>query len=353
MLKDLFNSPSFRNDLWAEPYLIAEAGVNHEGNIELAKRLIEEAKEGGANAIKFQTYKAETIASKNSPSYWDTSKEPIKSQYELFKKYDRFWKTEFEELKKYCDMQGIEFLSTPFDIESAKFLNELMDVFKISSSDITNKPFIQFISNFKKPVILSTGASELKEIDEAISWIKPNKNSLALLHCILRYPTEDEEANLGMILDLKKRYPNEIIGYSDHTLPKEMKTMEIAALLGAKIIEKHFTHDKSIPGNDHYHAMDKKDMKLFLSNLKGVRVLLGNFEKHSLKSEKSARENARRSLVASQLIEKGAVIVESALTFKRPATGISPRELDRVLGAKARRDIEADTILQWKDLIEK
>jgi sialic acid synthase SpsE len=353
MLKNLFNSQSFRNDSWAEPYLIAEAGVNHEGDIELAKRLIEEAKEGGANAIKFQTYKAETIASKHSPAYWDTNKEPIRSQYELFKKYDRFWKTEFEELKKYCDLQDIEFMSTPFDTESAKFLNDLMNVFKISSSDITNKPFIQFISNFKKPVILSTGASELKEIDEAISWIKPNKNSLALLHCILRYPTEDEEANLGMILDLKKRYPNEIIGYSDHTLPKEMKTMEIATLLGAKIIEKHFTHDKSLPGNDHYHAMDKKDMKLFLSNLEDVRVLLGSFEKYPLKSEKAARENARRSLVASQLLEQGAVIGENDLTFKRPATGISPRELDRVIGAKARRDIEADTILQWKDLIEK
>ena len=148
MLKDLFNSQSFRNDSWAEPYLIAEAGVNHEGDIELAKRLIEEAKEGGANAIKFQTYKAETIASKHSPAYWDTNKEPIRSQYELFKKYDRFWKTEFEELKKYCDLQDIEFMSTPFDIESAKFLNDLMDVFKISSSDITNKPFIQFVSNF-------------------------------------------------------------------------------------------------------------------------------------------------------------------------------------------------------------
>lgn len=201
------------------PYIIAEAGVNHEGNIDIAKRLIDEAYEGGANAIKFQTYKAEAIASKNSPAYWDLKKESTQSQFELFQKYDKFWKSEYEELKKHCDKVGIEFLSTSFDVESARFLNDLMDVFKISSSDITNKPFIEYICHFDKPIILSTGASYLHEIQEAVSWIEVYGNPLALLHCVLNYPTLDENANLGMIFDLRQRFPNKIIGYSDHTLP--------------------------------------------------------------------------------------------------------------------------------------
>ena len=160
-LIDFMNSINPYEPKLYKPFIIAEAGVNHEGSMQIAKRLIEEACEGGADAIKFQTYKANTIASKNSPAYWDTTKEPISSQYELFCKHDKFWKKEMEELKSHCDKVGIEFLSTPFDIESAKFLNDLMDVFKISSSDITNKPFIEFICNFKKPIILSTGASFL------------------------------------------------------------------------------------------------------------------------------------------------------------------------------------------------
>ena len=155
-IKDIVSQSIIRNDEIKSPYIIAEAGVNHEGSMDIAKRLIDEAAEGGAHAIKFQTYKADTIASKDSPAYWDITEEPTDSQYKLFKKYDKFWKNEFEQLKMYCDKVGIEFLSTPFDIESAKFLNEMMDVFKISSSDITNKPFIDYISDFGKPIILST-----------------------------------------------------------------------------------------------------------------------------------------------------------------------------------------------------
>ena len=262
---DLFQNQS--DSPVERPYIIAEAGVNHEGSMEIAKRLVDEAKEGGAHAVKFQTYKAETIASKDSPAYWDTTKEPTKSQFELFTKHDKFWKKEMEELKIYCDQVDIEFMSTPFDIESANFLNDLMDVYKISSSDLTNKPFIQHICQFNKPIILSTGASHHHEIIEAVSWINEYKNPLALLHCVLNYPTPDENANLGMISSLVDAFPKNIIGYSDHTLPKDMRSCEIATLLGAKIIEKHFTHDKTLPGNDHYHAMDKEDLKIFNKNL--------------------------------------------------------------------------------------
>jgi sialic acid synthase SpsE len=208
-LLDLFNNPPKRSIV--RPYIIAEAGVNHEGSMDTAKRLIDEAKEGGADAIKFQTYKAETIASKDSPAYWDLTKEPTDSQFKLFKKHDKFWKKEFIELKKYCDSVDIEFMSTPFDVAAAAFLNDLMDVFKVSSSDITNKPFIQHMCGYNKPLILSTGASYLHEVEEAVYWIEQENVPLALLHCVLNYPTEDKNAHLGMIRGLKSKFPIQII----------------------------------------------------------------------------------------------------------------------------------------------
>jgi N-acetylneuraminate synthase len=332
------------------PFVIAEAGVNHEGKMDLARRLIDEAAEGGADAIKFQTYRADTIASKHSPSYWDLSQESTTSQYELFKKYDKFWKTEFEQLKRHCDTVGIEFMSTPFDVESATFLNDLMDVFKISSSDITNKPFIEFLCDFGKPIILSTGASSLDEIAEAVGWIEPSGNPLALLHCVLNYPTEDHNANLGMITSLRETYPDMPIGYSDHTLPGDMQVLEVATLLGAQILEKHFTFDKTLPGNDHYHAMDRDDLKHFHARLDRTFSLLGSFHKEPLLSEEPARQNARRSLVAVRSIAAGATITAEDLTWKRPAHGISPREIDAVVGRVAGRDIAEDELLQWEML---
>ena len=333
-----------------KPYIIAEAGVNHEGQMDLAKRLVEEAAEGGAHAIKFQTYKAEKIASKDSPSYWDTEQEPTESQYQLFKKYDKFWKEEFEQLKLVCDEFEIEFLSTPFDVESATFLNDLMDVFKISSSDITNKPFIEYLSAFKKPIILSTGASDLGEIQDAVNWIAKSGNPLALLHCVLNYPTEDQHAHLGMIKGLKNEFPDHIVGYSDHTLPKDMKSLEIATILGSQILEKHFTHDKSLPGNDHYHAMDREDLKLFNQSIERVLSLIDNHQVVALDSEEPARKNARRSLVAARDIPEGKVIEQHDLTFKRPAHGISPKFIDQVIGKKANRFIMEDEILQWSSV---
>jgi N-acetylneuraminate synthase len=332
---------------FTKPYIIAEAGVNHEGSMDLAKRLIDEAVEGGAQAIKFQTYKAETIASKNSPYYWDISKEPTKSQYELFKKYDKFWKKEYEELKKYCDQAGIEFMSTPFDVESARFLNDLMPVFKISSSDITNLPFIEYMCQFKKPIILSTGASYLWEIQQAVETIEKYENELCLMHCVLNYPTPDENANLGMIKGLQKHFPEYTIGYSDHTLPKDMDTCLYAWLLGAQIIEKHFTHDKTLPGNDHYHAMDKEDLKKFWEKVEKAIQLIGTTKVTALPDEEPARKNARRSLVAAKNIPKNKIIEPSDLTWKRPAHGISPKYFNELIGKKAIVDIEEDSILHW------
>ncbi len=340
----------YRSDAPAigRPFIIAEAGVNHEGSMETARRLVELAADGGADAIKFQTYRAETIASRDSPSYWDTSKEATRSQFELFSKYDSFWKDEFEALAEHCGRTGIEFLSTPFDIESATFLAPLMSTIKISSSDLTNLPFIRFLCDFDKPILLSTGASELWEVAEAITAIRDRGVPLGLMHCILNYPTDRENANLGMLLDLRRRFPEAVPGYSDHTVPDADKgVLTTAVLLGAQVIEKHFTHDKTLPGNDHYHAMDVDDLRDIRRRVDDLLAVVGDQAKHALPSEAPARANARRSLVAAVAIEPGTTIAAEHLTWKRPASGISPREIDRVVGRTARVAIDADAILQW------
>jgi len=333
------------------PFIIAEAGVNHEGSMDLAKRLVDEAAEGGADAIKFQSYKAKTLASKVSPAYWDTTKEPTKSQFELFSKHDKFWKKEFQELKQYCDKVGIEFLSTPFDTESALYLNDMMDSYKISSSDISNLPFIEFMCQFKKPILLSTGASYMWEIQQAVELVKKHNLPLCLMHCILNYPTLDENANLGMITDLKAKFPEVVMGYSDHTLPNDMRVLEIALLLGAVIQEKHFTFDKTLPGNDHYHAMDKDDLKLYRKHVDSLFNILGDFKKGPLATEEISRQNARRSLVADKDLAVGSVIRKEDLTWKRPAFGISPKYLEDVVGKKVAKAIQKDDVMYW-DMLE-
>jgi N-acetylneuraminate synthase len=333
--------------------LIAEVGVNHEGSLDIARRQIFDAAESGADAVKFQTYRAKTLASRNSPAYWDLEKEPTTNQYELFKKHDKFWLREFEILSKYCEEAGITFCSTPFDIESAEFLNELMPFFKISSSDITNRPFIEYLTKFNKPIILSTGASYLSEIEEAVSWIKnAGNNELALLHCVLNYPTEDANANLGAISLLQRKFPDLVIGYSDHTIPKNMQTLLHAFLLGATVLEKHFTHDKSLPGNDHYHAMDKDDLKHFVALTDSAVLLHGNSELSDMRDQNKSRLNARRSVVAACEIKKGDVFTSENLTFKRPASGISAKHMQDVVGRVASLDVNEDEILDWKHVGE-
>jgi len=333
-----------------KPYIIAEAGVNHEGCLDTAHRLIGEASEAGADAIKFQTYLADSIAIKDSPAYWDLEEEPTVSQHALFSKYDKFWKPEFEQLKVWCDDADIEFLSTPFDAKSAQFLDDLMGTFKISSSDITNKPFINLITSFGKPILMSTGASNLDEIDEALSWILEKDIQVALMHCVLSYPTPEDGAHLAMINGLRARYPAHVVGYSDHTLPKGMENLHLAWLLGARILEKHFTHDKTLKGNDHYHAMDAEDLKRFVDMVAKSQRVLGETEKRSLEFEESARRNARRSLVTAIPISSGTVLTEEMLTWKRPASGISPAKIDEVIGRKVNCNLEQDQTLTYSHL---
>ena len=335
------------------PYIIAEIGVNHSGSITLAKKLIELAKEGGAHAAKFQSYKAHKIASKQSPSYWDTSKETTKSQYELFKKYDKFNENEYKILAEHCSKFNIDFLSTPFDDEAIEFLNPLVPFFKIASADLTNLPFLEKIASKGKKIVLSTGASNLDEIDLAIKTIKRSgNNDIALLHCILNYPTDNQNANLNMIKGLIKKYPNYLIGYSDHTIPdKRMTCLTTAYLLGARIIEKHFTHDKTLKGNDHYHAMDVEDLKNFTKIIGEINVLKGNTEiKKAIETEKISRINARRSIVTRKPLPENHILRKEDLTYKRPGTGISPKEWDKVIGMKTVCDLEEDHILDWSNI---
>lgn len=342
------------------PYIIAEIGVNYYDIatvkeitvMEAAKLMIDEAKRAGCNAAKFQTYKAGKIASKNSPAYWDTNEESTTSQFELFKKFDHFGEEEYIELSKYAESIGIDFLSTPFDFESANYLYDLMPAYKISSSDLTNLPFIKHISAKGKPVILSTGAATLGEIEEAIETVlSTGNNNVSIMHCILDYPTDYENANLLMIKHLSKVFPDLIIGFSDHTRPDDsMLVVTTAYQYGAKVIEKHFTLDKTLSGNDHYHAMDVEDCQKFVKNIELLNTINGQYIKKPVDCEASSRKQARRSLVAKTFIPQGTIITEDLLTFKRPGTGISPSKIELVLGRKVNKDIEEDSLICWSDV---
>lgn len=336
--------------------LIAEIGVNYYDiakklNISLmdaAKYMVLAAKNAGIHAVKFQSYKAETLASKYSPSYWDTSEEPTTSQYELFKKFDIFSKNEYQEIADYCNKIGIEFSSTAFDLESADYLADMMNFYKISSSDLSNLPFIEFISKKNKPILMSTGASNLDEIKKAVNVIRKwNDKEIVLLHCVLEYPTPYKDANLSKISTLKQEFPDLYIGYSDHTKPDAcFDVIKTAYLLGAQVVEKHFTLDKTLKGNDHYHAMDDNDAQKILQGIEFIDKLLGNADLKCLDTELIARQNARRSLVACVDIPEGTKITKEMLTFKRPGTGISPSEISSVIGKIAKKNIYTDEIIQ-------
>ena len=342
--------------------LIAEIGVNYYDiarklNISLmdaAKTMVLSAKNAGIHAVKFQSYKAETLASKYSPSYWDTSEEPTTSQYALFKKFDLFGEAEYQEIHEFCTQVGIEFCSTPFDFESADYLDAMMDVYKISSSDLTNLPFIAYMAKKGKPILLSTGASNLDEIHEAVDCIRQyNERELVLLHCVLEYPTPYEHANLSKINILTQEFPQVYVGYSDHTKPDaSYDVLKTAYLLGATVVEKHFTLDKTLQGNDHYHAMDPHDAEEILAAIEHIDCLKGTANLEALPSEQAARENARRSIVAAVDISEGTILTEDMLTFKRPGTGISPRDLPKIVGRAARTDIKKDFLLNWQMLTD-
>lgn len=340
-----------------KPYLIAEIGVNFYDTakvmnitpLEAAKLYVKEVANAGIDCAKFQSYKANTIVSKNSPAYWDTTKESTKTQYELFQKFDSFGKEEYKVLSDYAHSLGIDFTSTPFDYESADYLYDMVDFYKISSSDFSNIPFIKYIGAKGKPVVISVGASYLSEVDEGIRALKESGcKDITILHCVLSYPTDPSNANLRIIETLKKVFPDVKVGFSDHVAPDPtMMTLATAYLLGAEVIEKHFTLDKTLPGNDHYHAGEPEDFMKAISNFKFIDKILGSGEKTVLECEKIPRREARRSLVLTRDMKTGEIISKEDLMPKRPGTGISPIYTDIVIGRKVLIDLKEDTILTW------
>ena len=337
---DLFNSRKFLN-----PYLIAEVGVNHDCDINLAKLMIDQAYMGGASCVKFQAYKASSLASKNSPYYWDITKEKTKSQYELFSKFDKFSKSEFTFLADYCKNKNIDFMLTAFDENIAESIDPLVNIHKIASADITNLNLLKKIASFKKPVIFSCGASTLKEILNAKDILISNGATEAIpLHCVLNYPTAEENAEISFIKKLINEFGNDV-GYSDHTVPTEDHDAQLlAVLLGATVLEKHFTYDKLKPGNDHYHAFDINDLKGFLKKLEKIRILYGESENidSNVKNQEKAIKNARRSLHYSRNLCRGDIIKDVDLIAKRPGDGISPMLLSSIIGKTLKKDVIED-----------
>ncbi len=348
---------NFRNILKKKkPYLIAEIGVNHENSIGKAEKMIIQAKLGGADAVKFQTYKADLIASKNSPYYWDLNKVSETSQYKLFKKFDKFGEEEYKKLKKICDKHKITFTSTPFDINSVDFLDKLVPFFKIASADFTNLPLINKVCSKKKPIIISTGACDIKEIVFLDKYLQKNfpKIEVIFLHCILSYPTSFSDANLNFIKILKKRFPHRTIGYSDHTMPDQsMMVLTKSYEYGAEIIEKHFTADrfKGRKNNDHFHSMDFKDIKKFRNNVELIKKIDGKIkDRIILKCEKISRKNARRSIFTLGKIKKNQKITYKNIIAKRPGDGISPIFVKKIINKIAKKDLNDDHKIKFSDI---
>lgn len=341
-----------------KPYMIAEMGVNFYDTakamgispLDAAKLYIDKAVEVGVDCAKFQSYKADTIVSKNSPAYWDLSKEPTKTQHALFLKHDHFGEAEYKELCDYTHTKGMDFTSTPFDYESADYLYDMVDFYKISSSDLSNIPFVKHIGSKGKPVYMSVGAAFLSEVDEAVRALKEvGCKDIVIFHCVLSYPTDPKDANLEIIETLKKDFPDVRVGFSDHVAPDDtMMTLATAYMLGAEVIEKHFTLDKTLPGNDHYHAGDPNDFKKAIKNFVWIDTVLGSKEKTVLDCEIVPRREARRSLVLTRNMKAGEVIKAEDLMPKRPGTGISPKFTEIVIGRKVLMDLEEDTVLTWE-----
>lgn len=344
-------------------FIVAEAGVNHNGKLELAKKLVDVAVEAKADAVKFQTFKAERVVSifADKAKYQKKTTDAAESQFEMIKKLELSFK-DFKEIKKYCDKKGIIFLSTPFGYKSVDFLEDLVPLYKVGSGEITNLQFLEYIAKKGKPIILSTGMSSLGEVEEAISTIT-NANSsffistthypssitdypLILLHCISNYPASFEEINLKAMITLKKAFKLPV-GYSDHTLGIEIPISAVA--MGATIIEKHFTLDKNLPGPDHKASLEPDELKTMIRAIRNIEKSLGDGIKRPTQSELDVMKVARRSLVAKTDIGAGEIVKESDIVIKRPATGIPSKFKEIVIGMRPTKNIKKDGLFNWED----
>jgi N-acetylneuraminate synthase/N,N'-diacetyllegionaminate synthase len=331
-------------------FIVAEAGVNHNGDINLAKKLVDAAKEAKADAVKFQTFKAEKIATDyaKKAEYQIKTTDKNRSQLAMLKRLE-LDDEDFRELYNYAKKRDIVFLSSTFDKESVDLLDDLgVLAFKIPSGEITNFPLLKYVAQKKKPVILSSGMSTLNEIEEALKVIRENgARDIILLHCVTSYPAKKEEANLQVIETLRRRFKLPV-GFSDHTLGITITIA--AAAMGAVLIEKHFTLNRSLRGPDHRASLEPNELKEMVTAIRDVERALGDGVKKLTKEEGEIRKHVRRSIVAKVSIPRGTVIHESMLDIKRPGTGIEPKHLNKIVGKRAKRDIKPDELITFEDL---
>jgi N-acetylneuraminate synthase/N,N'-diacetyllegionaminate synthase len=332
-------------------YIIAEAGVNHNGDITLAKKLIEEAKGAGADCVKFQTFKAEEIVTSKAPKadYQLGSTDPKESQFSMLKKLE-LPKESFQELMRHCQKVGIQFLSTPYSFNDIDLLDKLgVPAFKVASGQLTEIPFLQYMAKKGKPIILSTGMATLAEIRESIDALqKDGHTDIILLQCTTNYPSKKEDTHLKVITTFQNEFGIPV-GYSDHTVGPV--AILGAVTLGACVIEKHFTLDKNLPGPDHASSIEPAELKDMVELIRDMSLSLGTGEKTPTPVEIKNAQGMKRSLTSTQLIPKGTQIEAQMITFKRPATGIPPKDLNKVLGKITRCDIPADSIINFDQII--
>ena len=329
--------------------IIAEAGVNHNGDIAKAKALIDKGAEAGVDYVKFQTFKAEKLVTKQAQraSYQDKNTQNNDSQYEMLKKLE-LSQALHQELMDYCNQKGVKFLSTGFDSESLTFLAQLgVTIAKVPSGEITNLPYLRQVASLFPEVILSTGMATIDEIKDAVKVLIDNgvsKDKITILHCNTEYPTPMEDVNLKAMLHIQRELGLPI-GYSDHTLGIEVPIAAVA--LGATVIEKHFTLDKTLPGPDHKASLEPNELKAMVSAIRNIEKAIGGSGlKEVSKSEEKNKPIARKSIVASTDIKKGDIFTPENLTVKRPGTGISPMQWDGVIGKEAKRDFQEDELIE-------
>lgn len=327
-------------------FIIAEAGVNHNGSIEIAQKLVDVAVAAGADAVKFQTFKAEKLVCKNAQKaeYQMETTDKAESQFDMLKKLE-LTVDMHKQLISYCNQKGIMFLSTPFDIDSLEFLVQCgVDIIKIPSGEITNYPYLRAVGRTGKKVILSSGMSTLDEVREAVKVLKDNgSKEIIVLHCNTEYPTPYADVNLKAMLTLRDELKIDV-GYSDHT--KGIEVPIAAAALGAMVIEKHFTLDKEMEGPDHKASLEPNELQEMVKAIRNIEIALGNGKKSPSESEKKNVGIVRKSIVARCNIIKGEKFTESNLTTKRPGTGISPMAWNDIIGKKAERDFKEDELIE-------
>lgn len=333
------------------PFIVAEAGVHHKNSLDLALEYVRAAADSGADAIKFQTYDASKLTARWAPTYW--AGEEGETQFDVYKTRSGLKRGDYQRLMEEAAKQGIGLLSTPFDEEAADMLRDLgMEAFKVASADLTHHLLLQHIAGYGRPVLMSTGAATILEIRDAYKLLVARGVSVVLLHCNLAYPTPIEDANLMGIPVLRQEFPDAVIGYSDHVPPQDSEiSCPLAVALGAALIEKHFTLDKTLTEDDHFHAVDPAGLVRLVKACRQASAMTIPFRERP-ESEIPGRRFARRSLMASRELKAGHVLHAEDISCKRPGTGLPPHRMPDVIGRRLKKDLAYDDLIRIEDLAE-